>query len=140
MVNQDQLFEHLKGLNLAQFEEVLFRLDIDPAIIPSSFAEQSIRAIQVIRLLKQEKEGLKCLKKTLAEPAISIVGKQYTGYEIEAQVKQIVGEYIQQPLEGREAEKRRLDEFVRNNSRGVLLVTGAAGFGKSALLSHIKSG
>ncbi|NER23304.1 MAG: hypothetical protein F6J96_21900 [Symploca sp. SIO1C2] len=42
MVSQKelQLLEHLKGLNLAQFEEVLFRLKIDPAIIPSSFAEQ----------------------------------------------------------------------------------------------------
>ncbi|NER92970.1 MAG: ATP-binding protein [Symploca sp. SIO1B1] len=136
MVSQNELLEHLKGLNLAQFEEVLFRLKIDPAIIPSSFAEQSIRAIRIIQRLKQEPEGLDRLEKTLAEPAISIIGKQYTGYEIEAQVKQIVEEYIQQPLEGREAEKRRLDEFVRNNTSRVLLVTGAAGFGKSALLSH----
>ncbi|NES18514.1 MAG: ATP-binding protein [Symploca sp. SIO3E6] len=136
MVSQNELLEHLKGLNLAQFEEVLFRLKIDPAIIPSSFAEQSIRAIRIIQRLKQEPKGLERLEKTLAEPAISIIGKQYTGYEIEAQVKQIVGEYIQQLFEGREAEKRRLDEFVRNNARGVLLVTGAAGFGKSALLSH----
>ncbi|NEQ67619.1 MAG: AAA family ATPase [Symploca sp. SIO2D2] len=136
MADQNELLEHLNRLNLAQFEEVLFRLKIDPAIIPSSFAEQSIRAIRIIQRLKQEPEGLERLEKTLAEPAISIIGKQYTGYEIEAQVKQIVGEYIQQPLEGREAEKRRLDEFVRNNTSGVLLVTGAAGFGKSALLSH----
>ncbi|NEQ68470.1 MAG: AAA family ATPase [Symploca sp. SIO2D2] len=136
MVSQNELLEHLKRLNLAQFEEVLFRLKIDPAIIPSSFAEQSIRAIRIIQRLKQEPEGLERLEKILAEPAISIIGKQYTGYEIEAQVKQIVGEYIQQPLEGREAEKRRLDEFVRNNTSGVLLVTGAAGFGKSTLLSH----
>jgi len=138
MVSQKelQLLEHLKGLNLAQFEEVLFRLKIDPAIIPSSFAEQSIRAMRIIQRLKQEPEGLERLEKTLAEPAISIIGKQYTGYEIEAQVKQIVGEYIQQPFEGREAEKRQLDKFVRKNASGVLLVTGAAGFGKSALLSH----
>ncbi|NER51297.1 MAG: AAA family ATPase, partial [Symploca sp. SIO1A3] len=136
MVSQNELLKHLNRLNLAQFEEVLFRLKIDPAIIPSSFAEQSIRAIRIIQRLKQEPEGLERLEKTLAEPAISIIGKQYTGYEIEAQVKQIVGEYTQQPLEGREAEKRRLDEFVRNNTSGVLLVTGAAGFGKSTLLSH----
>ncbi|MFP4577546.1 MAG: AAA family ATPase, partial [Coleofasciculus sp.] len=44
--------------------------------------------------------------------------------------------YIQQPFEGREEEQRQLDEFVQHSSRGVLLVTGAAGFGKSALLSH----
>jgi len=138
MVSQKelQLLEHLKGLNLAQFEEVLFHLKIDPAIIPSSFAEQSIRAMRIIQRLKQEPDGLECLEKTLAEPAISIIGKQYTGYEIEAQVKKIVGEYIQQPFEGRETEKRQLDKFVRKNASGVLLVTGAAGFGKSALLSH----
>jgi hypothetical protein len=75
-------------------------------------------------------------KKALADPAISIIGEQYIGYEIEAQVKRIVNEYTQQPFEGREEEKRRLDEFVTNNSTGVLLVTAAAGFGKSALLSH----
>jgi|GEM_PF-2063247 len=136
MASPSELLEHLKELNLAQFEEVLFRLNIDPAIIPSSFAEQSIRAIRVIQRLEQERDGLERLEKTLAEPAISILGKQYTGYEIEAQVKQIVGEYIQQPLEGREVEKHRLDEFVKNNSSGMLLVTGAAGFGKSTLLSH----
>ena len=68
--------------------------------------------------------------------AIKISGEQYIGYEIEAQVKQIVREYIQQPFEGRDEEKRELDDFLKNNSSGVLLVTASAGFGKSALLSH----
>src|SRR4028118_447150 len=136
MASRSELLERLKELSPAQFEEVLFRLKIDPAIIPSPFAEQSIRAIRVIQRLEQEQDGLVRLEKTLAEPAISIIGEQYIGYEIEAQVKRIISEYTQQPFEGREEEKRRLDEFVKNNSSGVLLVTAAAGFGKSALLSH----
>ncbi|MGB7439771.1 MAG: toll/interleukin-1 receptor domain-containing protein [Coleofasciculaceae cyanobacterium] len=76
------------------------------------------------------------LEKTLAEPAIAIVSENYSGYEITAQVQKIISEYTQQPFEGREEEKRRLDEFIDKNYSGVLLVTAAAGFGKSALLSH----
>ncbi|MEQ9621144.1 AAA family ATPase [Coleofasciculus chthonoplastes] len=136
MDGRGELLQRLKRLNPAQFEEVLFRLGIDPAIIPSPFAEQSLRAIRVIQRLEQEPEGLERLNQILAESAISIIGEQYIGYEIEAQVKGIVHEYLQQPFEGREEEQRQLDDFVQHNSRGVLLVTSAAGFGKSALLSH----
>jgi len=136
MDGRGELLQRLKRLNPAQFEEVLFRLGIDPAIIPSPFAEQSLRAIRVIQRLEQEPEGFERLNQTLAESALSIIGEQYIGYEIEAQVKGIVHEYIQQPFEGREEEQRQLDDFVQHNSRGVLLVMGAAGFGKSALLSH----
>ena len=136
MANRGELFDRLKCLSPAQFEEVLFRLEIEPWIIPGAFAEPNVRAKAVIQRLEQEQEGLVRLEKTLAEPAISIIGEQYIGYEIEAQVKRIISEYTQQPFEGRKEEKRRLDEFVTNNSSGVLLVTGAAGFGKSALLSH----
>ncbi|HEY9299295.1 MAG TPA: hypothetical protein VIQ31_23625, partial [Phormidium sp.] len=131
-----ELLERLKGLSSPQFEEVLFRLEIDPSIIPSPFAEQSLRATKVIQRLEQEQDGLVRLEIILAEPAISIVGQQYIGYEIEAQVRQIVSDYTQQPFEGREEEKQKLDKFLTNNSSGVLLVTAAAGFGKSALLSH----
>jgi hypothetical protein len=136
MDGRGELLQRLKRLNPAQFEEVLFRLGIDPAIIPSPFAEQSLRAIRVIQRLEQEPEGFERLNQILAESALSIIGEQYIGYEIEAQVKGIVHEYIQQPFEGREEEQCQLDEFVQHNSRGVLLVTSAAGFGKSALLSH----
>ncbi|HEY9676080.1 MAG TPA: hypothetical protein V6D11_31850, partial [Waterburya sp.] len=136
MASRSELFDRLKCLSPAQFEEVLFRLKIEPWIIPGAFAEPSVRAKAVIQRLEQEQEGLVCLERTLAEPAISIIGEQYIGYEIEAQVKRIISEYTQQPFEGREDEKRRLDEFVMNNSSGVLLITGAAGFGKSAFLSH----
>lgn len=136
MASRGELFDRLKYLSPAQFEEVLFRLEIEPWIIPGAFAEPSMRAKAVIQRLEQEQEGLVRLEKMLAEPAISIIGEQYIGYEIQSQVEQIVSQYTQQPFEGREEEKRRLDEFVKNNSSSVLLVTAAAGFGKSALLSH----
>ncbi|NET08041.1 MAG: ATP-binding protein [Symploca sp. SIO2B6] len=136
MANRNELLESLKKLSLAQFEQVLFCLKIDPSIIPSIFAEQVIRATRVIQRLEQEKDGWKRLEKALADSCLKIIDKNYIGYEITAQVKQIISEYTQQPFEGREKEKRQLDEFVRKNSSGVLLVTAAAGFGKSALLSH----
>ncbi|MEQ8997733.1 MAG: ATP-binding protein [Coleofasciculus sp. B1-GNL1-01] len=133
----DELLEKLRRLSSEQFQAVVFRLkdDIEEAELPGSTASQSERAIELIRLL-QLQDKLQRLNNILAEPAISIIGEQYIGYEIEAQVKGIVHEYIQQPFEGREDEQRQLDDFVQHNSQGVLLVTGAAGFGKSALLSH----
>ena len=134
MTARNELFDRLRRINPAQFEEVVFRLEIEPWIIPGAFAEPSVRAKAVIQRLEQEQDGLVRLERTLAERAISIIGEQYIGCEIEAQVKRIISEYTQQPFVGREEDKRRLDEFVGNNSRGVLLVTATAGFGKSALM------
>src|SRR4028119_1902074 len=138
MRSRKELLTELQELSYPQFEEVLFRLKIELGNIPGPMAEQNLRAQAVIKRLEQERdgEGIERLTATLADPAIKISGEQYIGYEIEAQVKQIVSEYTQQPFEGREEEKRELDDFLKNNSSGVLLVTAAAGFGKSALLSH----
>ncbi|HAG84645.1 MAG TPA: hypothetical protein DCL61_26700, partial [Cyanobacteria bacterium UBA12227] len=110
MASRDELFDRLKCLSAAQFEEVLFLLEIEPWIIPGAFAEQSVRAKAVIQRLEQEQEGLVRLERTLAEPAIFIIGEQYIGYEIEAQVKRIISEYTQQPFEGREEEKRKITD------------------------------
>ena len=138
MSSRNELLTELQELTYPQFEQVLFRLQIELWNIPGPIAEQNLRAQAVIKRLEQERdgEGIQRLTTTLADPAIKISGEQYIGSEIEAQVKQIVSEYTQQPFEGREEEKRELDEFLKNNSSGVLLVTAAAGFGKSALLSH----
>ncbi|MEQ9670502.1 AAA family ATPase [Coleofasciculus sp. G2-EDA-02] len=138
MTNLDEeLLEKLERLSSEQFQAVIFRLkdDIEEAELPGSTACQSDRAIELIKLLEQQ-DKLQHLNQILDEPAISIVGEQYSGYETEAQVKKIIDDYIKQPLEGRDEEQRQLDDFVLNNSRGVLLVKAAAGFGKSALLSH----
>jgi hypothetical protein len=135
-----QLLTELQNLSYPQFEELLFRLKIEPWNIPGPMAEQNLRAQAVIKRLEQEPngEGIERLKTELADPAIKIISEQYKyiGYEIEAQVKQIVCEYTEQPFEGRDEEKRELDGFLKNNYSGVLLVTAAAGFGKSALLCH----
>src|SRR5919199_1824773 len=138
MSSRKELLTQLQELSYPKFEEVLFRLKIELWNIPGPIAEQNLRAPAVIKRLEQEPngEGIERLKTELADPAIKNIGEQYIGYEIEAQVKQIISEYTQQPFEGREGEKHQLDEFLKNNSSGVLLVTAAAGFGKSALLSH----
>jgi hypothetical protein len=65
MASRDELLKALKELNPAQFEEVLFRLKIHHAIIPSSSVEQSIRAINVIKWLEQKQDGLTQLENIL---------------------------------------------------------------------------
>ena len=54
--------------------------------------------------------------------------------EVADKVKQIVSEHTQLFI-GRSKEIEKLDNFLANNSRGVLLVTASAGFGKTSLLA-----
>src|SRR5919202_83288 len=54
--------------------------------------------------------------------------------EVADKVKQIVSEHTQLFI-GRSKEIEKLDNFLANNSSGVLLVTASAGFGKSSLLA-----
>ena len=77
MTARNELFDRLRRINPAQFEEVVFRLEIEPWIIPGAFAEPSVRAKAVIQRLEQEQDGLVRLERTLAERAISIIGEQY---------------------------------------------------------------
>jgi hypothetical protein len=64
MASRGELFDRLKCISSAQFEEVLFRLEIEPWIIPGAFAEQSVRAKAVIQRLEQEQDGLERLEKS----------------------------------------------------------------------------
>ncbi|HEY5141302.1 MAG TPA: CHAT domain-containing protein, partial [Methylococcales bacterium] len=64
------------------------------------------------------------------------IGKQYEGYETEAEVRKVVGEYTLQPLAGRSKEQETINQFLAQNASGVLLLTAPAGFGKSSLLMH----
>lgn len=54
--------------------------------------------------------------------------------EVVDKVKQIVSEHTQLFI-GRSKEIEKLDNFLANNSSGVLLVTASAGFGKTSLLA-----
>jgi hypothetical protein len=67
---------------------------------------------------------------------IETIGKQYEGYETEAEVRKVVGEYTRQPLAGRSEEQEKINQFLAQNASGVLLLTAPAGFGKSSLLMH----
>jgi ATP/maltotriose-dependent transcriptional regulator MalT len=136
MAGRNDLLDQLKRLTSAQFDEVLFRLKIEPWNIPGPFAEQVLRATKVILRLEQEDEGLNLLEQTLADPIIETIGKQYEGYETEAEVRKVVGEYTQQPLAGRSVEQEKINQFLAQNASGVLLLTAPAGFGKSSLLTH----
>ncbi|AFY85167.1 ATP-binding protein [Oscillatoria acuminata] len=63
--------------------------------------------------------------------------EQYAGRDIAEKVENISKKYIQLFV-GREGEFQCIDEFIQKNDKGVLLVTGGAGYGKSALLANWK--
>ncbi len=138
MALRQQILDKLKHLSYPQFEEVLFRLDIEIWNIPGPIAQPTLRAMAVIKRLEQERDGagFERLEKVLGESAILAIGEQYQGREVETQVKQLLSEYAQKVFAGREAEQDDLNQFVREKSSGVLLVTAPAGFGKSALLAN----
>jgi cytoskeletal protein RodZ len=66
MADRSELLERLKKLSSTQFDEVVFDLEIDQSIIPSSFTAQSTRAIKVIELLEQRPDGLTQLEEVLS--------------------------------------------------------------------------
>lgn len=63
--------------------------------------------------------------------------QRYAGYEVAERVKQVVQEYAELFVD-RETEIQQLESFLNENKSGVVLVTGGAGFGKSALLANWK--
>lgn len=69
MVDRIKLFDQLKKLSESKFEELLFLLDIEPSQIRGSGVTQSQRAIDLIRYLELEVNGLTRLEKTLDELA-----------------------------------------------------------------------
>jgi len=62
-------------------------------------------------------------------------GRTLIEWEVVDNVERIVSEYSQLFV-GREEESKKLDEFLSENSSGVMLVTAGAGFGKTALLAN----
>ena len=64
-----KLLDQLKKLSKSQFEELVFRLDIEEAHLRTDGVTLSQRAIDVIKYLQQEEYGLARLKTTLDELA-----------------------------------------------------------------------
>ena len=69
MIARNKLLDQLKKLSESQFEELVFRLDIEEAHLRRAGATQSQRAIDFIKYLEQEDNGLARLKTTLDELA-----------------------------------------------------------------------
>jgi hypothetical protein len=135
---EDELFNKLTRLSSEQFQEVVFRLkdDIDEADLPGSTAPQSERAGELIRQL-EERHKLQLLESTLENPAIKKLSSQSAASPIKARVDQIVSDYTQLFV-GRDEEEQQLDDFLTENSSGMLLVRAGAGMGKTALLANWK--
>ncbi|MEP0779683.1 SMEK domain-containing protein [Microcoleus sp. ZQ-A2] len=66
-------------------------------------------------------------------------GRTLTEWEVVDKVEQLINEYTQLFV-GRSEEFQKLDEFLRENSSGVILVKAGAGFGKTALLANWVNG
>jgi hypothetical protein len=56
--------------------------------------------------------------------------------ELRSTTQEILSDYRQRTLYGRDPLTRQLDGFLYNQSGGLLLVTGMSGYGKTALLAH----
>jgi hypothetical protein len=69
MIDTNKLLDQLKKLSKSQFEELVFRLDIEEAHLRTDGVTLSQRAIDVIKYLQQEEYGLARLKTTLDELA-----------------------------------------------------------------------
>lgn len=135
MNDRASFLDELKRLSPAQFEEVMFRLGVEPWIIPDPFAAQVLRSTDLLRRLEQEEGWENLLREVLADRTLETIGKQYEGYETEAEVRTIVRDYVNQPIAGRSQEQEQIDQFLKNNVSGTLLITAPAGFGKSSLLA-----
>jgi hypothetical protein len=135
MASQIELFEKLKSFNNEQFQEVLFRLEIEVAYLPENVSQVE-KAIEVIKIVEQEGK-LQLLESTLKNPAIKKLSSQSAANPIKVQVDQIVSDYTQLFV-GRDEEEQQLDDFLTENSSGMLLVRADAGMGKTALLANWK--
>jgi len=62
-------------------------------------------------------------------------GRRLREWEVVDKVEEVINESTQLFV-GRSEEFQKLDEFFRENSRGVILVKAGAGFGKTALLAN----
>jgi hypothetical protein len=135
---EDELLEKLIRLSSEQFQEVVFCLkdDIEEADLPGSTASQSEKAIELIMNLKLQ-DKLQLLERTLENPAIKKLSSQSAANPIKVQVDQIVSDYTQLFV-GRDKEEQQLDNFLKQNRSGMLLVRAGAGMGKTALLANWK--
>jgi hypothetical protein len=62
-------------------------------------------------------------------------GRRPPEWEVVDKVEQVINEYTQLFV-GRSEEFQKLDDFLRENSSGLILVKAGAGFGKTALLAN----
>ncbi|MEQ8462637.1 AAA family ATPase [Coleofasciculus sp. E1-EBD-02] len=135
---EDELLEKLIRLSSEQFQAVVFRLkdDIEEADLPGSTASQSDKAIELIRLLELQ-DKLQLLESTLESAAIKKLSLQSPASLTKVQVDQIVSDNTKLFV-GRDDEEQQLDNFLTENSSGMLLVRADAGMGKTALLANWK--
>lgn len=126
MTERTELLNKLKKLIPAQFEEVLFRLGIDKAHIPPDTVAQSLRAIEVIKLLEQESNGLEPLEILLADN----MGISVTTSQFQTLIKDKTKDFV-----GREYVFDAIQAFIQENQKGYLTIIADPGMGKSAILA-----
>ncbi|WP_293092244.1 AAA family ATPase [Moorena sp. SIOASIH] len=120
---------------------------VKPVAIPNNHIDlckpESQNSLVYLGVKKFIKE---CLNTPDQHPHISIQNSQFEGqcthqqdigWETSRRVEAIAEEYTHLFI-GREDEQQQLDQFLSEYRSGVLIVTGGAGFGKSALLANWK--
>jgi hypothetical protein len=93
MLDRIKLLDQLKKLSESKFEELLFLLDIDPSQLRGSGVTQSQRAIDLIRYLELEVNGLTRLEKTLDELAFLKNVPAQINYEVKSVSKLSIFNY-----------------------------------------------
>lgn len=135
---REELLETLKKLDDTQFAQLLSLLKkIDSLVIATPSKPLATRAQELIKVLEQHEDGLKRLEEALEHPSLKILSSQSAANPIKARVDQIVSDYTQLFV-GRDKEEQQLDDFLTENSSGMLLVRAGAGMGKTALLANWK--
>jgi WD40 repeat protein len=135
MDRKKEILQKLKSLSREQFCQLLFLLEIPAAELPDDVS-QTEKAIEIYYMLQPQQDGLKRLEEALEHPSIKILSSS-TASPIKARVDEIVSDYTQLFV-GRDEEEQQLDDFLTENSSGMLLVRGGAGMGKTALLANWK--
>jgi tetratricopeptide (TPR) repeat protein len=84
---------------------------------------------------RSQSEILEILKRIELESKRATLYAKHQGIGAKIKVEDLITSKFQETIVGREEEFTKIDNFLRENKSGYFVITGKAGFGKSALLA-----
>ncbi len=134
MVDPNSLLDQLNKLLDSQWQELIFRLKINRAILSPNVAPQNQRNIELIRLFQQQEDGLQRLQVAVNELVLPIEKtRRLFSEEVSDTVDRIIQKhefFVSRPEQG------QIDRFLSEHHHGLLLVKAGAGYGKTSLLAN----